>query len=135
MMEARTCSTIGVETVAWIDTDEWLTGQLDVEDGPPLHPATLLHEAAARERWTPATQLAVLLDFIDGLAASDPEIGHRFRAHLAGASAEPEAMRCRECGEPMFLAVEGTSHHAGDTMDGIDHARDRDHAAIADEEG
>ena len=49
-------------------------------------------------------------------------------------AAAPEAMSCRECGQPMFLTAESTGHHAGDTFDGIDHARDRDHTAVADGE-
>lgn len=38
---------------------------------------------------------------------------------------------CRECGEPCFLAVEGTSHHySADTPDNIDHDADAKHVAI-----
>ena len=85
--------------------------------------------------WTAATEAGVLLAFVDSLIADDPGVADRLEAHLAAASAEPEAMLCSECGEPMLTATEGTSHHAGDTMDGIDHSRDRDHVAIADGEG
>ena len=89
---------------------------------------------------------------------ANPAVAGRFRAFFVKV-AEPNEMLCRECGEPMFIVVEGTSHHvrlasprvpcapcvlptlgaerpdAGDGMDGIDHDRDRDHTATADGEG
>ena len=123
------------KTVAWLDCETWLVGQLAIEDGPRPQPATLLHDAATREGWTRATELAVLLDFIDALVTDDPGVADRLQAHLATTSAELGEMRCRECGELMVIAAEGTSHHVGRGMDGIDHGRDRDHVAIADGEG
>lgn len=123
------------ETVAWVDCGTWLAEQLAARETAPARAETLVRDAAAREGWTAATKAGVLLAFIDALIADDPGVADRLQAHLAAASAEPDAMLCRECGEPMFIATEGTSHHAGDTIDGIDHSRDRDHVAITDEEG
>ncbi|MBV9578573.1 MAG: hypothetical protein JO057_08295 [Chloroflexi bacterium] len=123
------------ETVAWLDCDEWLAGQLAVSEAQPARAKTLLQPVAAAQGWTTATQVGVLLAFIDSLIADDTDVVDRLRAHLAAASAEPEAVLCRECGEPILIVAEGTSHHAGDTMDGIDYSRDRDHVAIADGEG
>ena len=124
------------ETVAWLDCDEWLAEQLAVREAQPAQAEALLQPVAAAQGWTPATQAAVLLRFIDGLIAPDPDVADRLQAHLAATSAEPEAMLCRYCGGPMFLTAEGTSHHVRSGMvDGIDHSRDRDHVAIADEEG
>jgi hypothetical protein len=122
------------ETVAWMDCEHWLMEQLAVRETPPARADALVQAAAAAQGWTVATQAGVLLDFIDGLVADDPGVADRLLAHLTAASAEAEEMVCRECGEPMFIAVEGTSHHAGNTMDGIDYARDRDHVAIAEGE-
>ena len=97
----------------------------------------LLRPVAAAQGWVPATQAGVLLGFVDALIADDPGVADRLHAHLAEVSADtgnadPGEMNCRECGEPMFIAAEGTSHHVGDTMDGIDHGRDRDHTALLD---
>lgn len=112
----------------------------------------LLRAVSASQGWTPATQGCVLLDFIDALIADDPAVAGRFRAHLDGIAADaeagevdvgpadgeaedPEEMTCRECGAPMWTDASGVSHHWGTGMDDIDHARDRDHVAVADEEG
>lgn len=121
------------ETLAWLDCDHWMTERLGADGVGPAGAETLVHSVAAPQGWTAATQASVLLEFIDGLIADDPGIADRLREHLA-TSAEPEAMFCRECGEPIFIAPEGTSHHAGDGLDGIDHGRDGDHVAIRDGE-
>ncbi|MDT7953438.1 MAG: hypothetical protein RQ966_18200 [Acetobacteraceae bacterium] len=123
------------ETVAWLDCDHWLTERLAVGEAKPVPAEALLQPVAAAQGWAAATQAGVLLDFIDALVADDPGVAGRLRAHLAAVSAEPEEMLCRECGEPVVIAAEGTSHHVGCGMDGIDHGRDRDHVAIADGRG
>ena len=123
------------ETVAWVDCETWLAEQIAARAAVPMRAETLLRDAAAREGWTAATEASVLLGFIDGLIADDLGVADRLQAHLATASAELGEMRCRECGEPMAITAEGTSHHAGNGLDGIDHDRDRNHVAILDGEG
>lgn len=112
----------------------------------------LLRQAAAGQGWTPATQGGILLDFIDALIADGPAVADRLRAHLDAIVADaraaevdlgpvddgaagPEETACRGCGEPMWASIEGTSHRRGAGMDDTDHARDRDHTAVADEGG
>lgn len=125
------------ETVAWVDCDHWVAERLAAAgELRPVLAEALIEPVAAEQGWTAATQAGVLLGFIDGLIADDPAVADRLRAHLAAAaSAEPDGQLCRECGEPMFIAPEGTAHHTGDGVDGIDHGRDGDHVAILDEEG
>lgn len=130
------------ESVAWVDCEEWLAVRLAADEARPVPAETLLLPVAAAQGWTQATENGVLLGFIDALIVDDPSVADRLRAHLAEVSADvgdaaagPEEMNCRGCGEPMSIAAEGTGHRAGDTMDGIDHGRDRDHTAIADEGG
>ena len=132
------------ETVAWVDCEHWLaerlaadgaaTGTSECQAGVtrPARAETLLQEAAARESWTAATQAAVLLDFIDSLAASDPGIADRLHAYLTDISAAPEPMLRRACAEPMLVTADGIAHHAAGSLDGID--RDCDHAAIRGDE-
>ena len=44
---------------------------------------------------------------------------------------------CRECGGPMFVDASGTSHHLSEagSFDDVDHAADRNHAAVAGDAG
>ena len=129
------------ESVAWVDCEEWLAVRLAAGEARPASAEALLLPVAAEQGWVPATRAGVLMGFIDALIADDPAVTDRLRAHLAevsadagDATADAEEMNCRECGEPVFMAVEGTGHHWGNTMDGIDHGRDRDHTALPDGE-
>lgn len=130
------------ESVTRVDCEEWLAVRLAAGEARPVPAEMLLLPVAAAQGWTQATENGVLLGFIDALIADDPAVADRLRAHLAEASADagdvaadPDGMNRRECGEPMSIAAEGTGHHAGGTMDGIDHGRGRDHTALLDEEG
>ncbi len=45
--------------------------------------------------------------------------------------AEVTAMSCTECGNEMWIDVNGVSHHWGDSLDDIDFELDADHVALA----
>ena len=125
------------ESLEWEDCDQWIAEQLDRREcstGAAERAEHILGPVVASQGWTEATQACELLEFVNQEIAADPAVAGRLRAFLAEV-AEPHKMLCRECGEPAFIAVEGTSHHWGEGMDGIDHDRDRDHTAIADAEG
>jgi hypothetical protein len=47
--------------------------------------------------------------------------------------ADPDALTCLDCGEPMFIGEDGEPNHVGDGLDGIDHEADAHHVAISDE--
>ena len=122
------------ESIGWMDTEHWLSGQLGRAGTRTVPAETILQTAAEAQGWNRHSQLSVLLGFIDGLVADDPETADRLRAHVAAASAAEEDFTCRECGAEVFISDAGTSHHVGSGMDGIDHARDRNHTALPEKE-
>lgn len=119
-------------SLAWIDCSKWLAQRTGAGTTRRVMAETILDPVAAAEGWTPVTQVGVLLGFIDKLIDANPCVAGQLRADLAEAVAIVDEMDCGECGKPMFIANGGTSHHVGAGPDGIDHGRDRDHAAIAD---
>lgn len=121
-------------SLGWIDCQHWLGERTGMGEPCTVLTETILEPVAAAEGWTVATQMSVLLGFIDSLIAADPAVANQFRSRLADVSAEPDEMLCRECGEPVFLTDTGVSHHVGGGMDGIDYARDRDHVALPEAE-
>lgn len=121
-------------SLAWLDTAHWLGEQLD-KGAIPVQPAdAILRPAAEAQGWNHHSQLSVLLGFIDSLSADDPAVADRLRAHVAAACAMEEDFVCRECGAAVFVSDAGTTHHVGTGMDGIDHARDRNHTALPEKE-
>ncbi len=121
-------------SVDWVDTGHWLAEQLHKAEIPAASAETILQPVAAAQGWTVATQMSVLLGFIDSLIADDPAVAERLRVHLAAASAADDDFLCRECGAEVFISDAGTSHHVGRGLDGIDHAHDRDHTALPERE-
>lgn len=122
------------ESIDWVDTEHWLSEQLDRAKIRAVPAETILRPVAEAQGWNDHSQTSVLLGFIDSLIAEDPGVAGRLRAHLAAVSATEHDLHCRECGEPVFLTGTGVSHHAGSGMAGIDHGRDRDHVAIPERE-
>jgi len=120
------------ESLGWIDCQHWLAMRLGTDEPRAVLAETALHPIAAAQGWTPTTQVSVLLGFIDSLITADPAVADQLRSYLAAISGEQDGMLCRECGEPVFIANSGTSHHVGRGLDGIDYDRDRDHTAVAD---
>ncbi len=121
-------------SLGWVDCQHWLEQRIGMGEPCTVLAETILEPVAATEGWTPATQLSVLLGFVDSLIAVDPTVAGQFRSHLADVSATPDDMLCRECGEPVFVTDTGVSHHVGSGMDGIDYNRDSDHVAIPEKE-
>lgn len=124
----------GRRSLAWVDTGCWIREQLAAREDAPVSAKAVFDPVAASQGWTEATQACELLAFVNREIAADPAVAGRFRAFLAEVSAAPDEICCRECGEAMFIADAGTSHHLGSGMDGIDHNRDRDHVAIPETE-
>jgi len=121
-------------SVDWLDTEHWIAEQLGKGEASAVMAETILQPVAAAQGWNTDSQMFVLLGFIDSLIGADPGIANRLRAHLADVSAADEDFTCRECGADVFMSDAGTSHHAGHGLDGIDHARDRDHTALPEKE-
>ena len=121
-------------SLGWVDCQHWLEERVGMGKPRTVLAETILEPVATAEGWTLATQMSVLLGFIDSLIAADPAIAGQLRSRLADVSAIPDEMPCRECGEPVFVTDCGVSHHAGSGMDGIDHDRDGDHVAIPEKE-
>jgi len=119
------------ENVDWLDTEHWLAQRTGAGEQRAVAAETILDPVAAAQGWTETTQLGVLLGFIDKLIEGDPCIAERLRADLAEVAAVADELQCSECGNPMFVAASGILHHVGTGPDGIDHDRDRDHAALA----
>ena len=119
------------ESLTWVDCEHWLAQRIGAGELRAMMAETILEPVAAAEGWTEATQVGVLLGFIDKLIGDDPSVAAHLRADLAEVAAVVDETECSECGKPMFIADGGTSHHVGDGPDGIDHGRDRDHTAIA----
>lgn len=119
------------ETVDWLDTELWLMQRTGAGEQRAVAAETILDPVAAAQGWTETTQLGVLLGFLDKLIDANPYIAEQLRADLAEVAGAPNALQCSECGEPMFIAASGTSHHVGADPDGIDHDRDLDHTAFA----
>ena len=82
----------------WVDTEHWVAEQLGKGEAGAALAETILRPVAEAQGWNRHSQLSVLLGFIDGLIADDPEIADRLRAHVATASAADEDFTCRECG-------------------------------------
>jgi len=131
------------ESLGWIDCQHWLGERLGTGEPRAVLAESALHPVAAAQGWTPTTQVSVLLGFIDCLIAVDPAVADQLRSHLADVSAEPVEVLCRQCGAPMLAAEDGTSHHVGAGVDGIDYDRDLaetrsvcgcDHTAVAETE-
>ena len=122
------------KSIDWVDTEHWLSEQLDRAETRTVPAGTILQPAAEAQNWSHHSQATVLLGFIDGLIVDDPEIADRLRAHVAAVSAAEEDFTCRECGAEVFVSDAGTTHHVGTGMDGIDHARDRNHTALPEKE-
>ena len=123
------------KSLAWVDTEEWVRERLAASEDAPVSAEAIFDPVVVNQSWTEATQACELLAFVNREIAADPTVAGRFRAFLAEVSAGPDEMCCRECGEAMFIADAGTSHHLGSGMDDIDHDRDRDHVAIPETEG
>ena len=121
-------------SLGWVDCQHWLEERVGMGQPCTVLAETILEPVATAEGWTLATQMSVLLGFIDSLIAADPAIAAQLRSRLADVSATPDEMLCRECGEPVFVTDAGVSHHVGGGMDGIDWKRDRDHVAIPEKE-
>jgi len=119
------------ESLDWLDTAHWLTERLGATEICAVAAETIFDPVATAQGWTETTQLGVLLGFIDKLIDADPCIAERLRADLAEVAAVADELQCGECGNPMFVAASGISHHVGTGPDGIDHDRDRDHTALA----
>ncbi len=122
------------ESVGWVDCQHWLAMRLGTGQPRAVLAETALHPVATAQGWTSTTQVSVLLGFIDSLITADPAVADQLRSHLANISAEPDDMLCRECGEPVFIADSGTSHHVGRGLDRIDYGLDRDHTALPEKE-
>lgn len=121
-------------TVSWMDADHWLGEEIARLRDPINSTANTFNPVAAAQGWTVTTQADLLLSFIGQEIAAHPAVAARFRTFLATVSAEPDEVLCRECGEPVFVTDAGVSHHVGNGMGGIYHARDRDHVALPEEE-
>ncbi len=119
------------ESVGWIDCEHWLAQRTGAGGLHAVTAETILQPVAMAQGWTEATQVGVLLGFIDKLIDADPCVADQLRADLAEVAAMADETECSECGKPMFIADGGTSHHVGDGPDGIDYGRDHDHTAIA----
>lgn len=119
------------QSLAWVDCAHWLTLRIGAGEHSTVLAETILEPVAAAQGWTEATQMGVLLGFIDKLIADDPSVADQLGADLAEVAAVVDETDCGECGKPMFIADGGTSHHVGDGPDGIDYGRDRDPTAIA----
>ena len=122
------------KSLAWVDAEHWLLERLGAGEDAPVSAEAVFDPVVVSQGWTEATQACELLAFVNREIAADPTVAGRFRAFLAEVSAAPDEMCCRECGEAMFIADAGTSHHLGSGMDDIDHGRDRDHVAIPETE-
>lgn len=122
------------ESIGWVDTEHWLAEQLGRAETRTVLAETILQAVADAQGWNDHSQTAVLLGFIDSLIRDDPDVAGRLRTHLAEASATDDDFTCRECGAAVFISDAGTTHHFGTGMDGIDHARDRDHTALPEKE-
>ena len=122
------------ESIGWVDTEHWLSEQLSQAETQTVSAGTILQPVADAQGWNDHSQTAVLLGFIDNLIRDDPNVAGRLHTHLAETSATEEDFACRECGAEVFVSDAGTTHHVGTGMDGIDHARDRDHTALPEKE-
>ena len=122
------------QSLGWLDTDHWLAEQLGKATVPSAPAGTVLERVAQARGWDDHGRAAVLLGFIDALIADDPDVAGRLRAHLAAASGRGDDFLCRECGAEVFVSEAGTTHHVGRGLDGIDHARDREHTALPERE-
>ena len=122
------------ESIGWVDTEHWLSEQLNKGTIPVATAETILRPMAEGRGWDHQIQASVMLGFIDGLTADDPAVAERLRAHLAKTCGVDGGFRCRECGAEAFVSDAGTTHHWGLSPDGIDHARDRDHTALPERE-
>jgi len=120
------------ESVDWVDTGQWLDEKLSAGEARAASTETILQPTIEAQGWNDHSQAFVLRGFIDSLITADPAVADQLVSYLATISAEQDGMLCRECGEPVFIADSGTSHHVGRGLDGIDYDRDRDHTAVAD---
>ncbi len=118
-------------SLAWLDCEHWLAQRTGAAGLHALRAETILEPVAVAQGWTQATQVGVLLGFIDKLIDANPSVAGQLCADLAEVAAAAHETDCGKCGKLMFIAAGGTSHHVGDGPDGIDHSRDRDHTAIA----
>lgn len=121
-------------SLGWVDCQHWLEERTGMGEPCTVLAEVILQPVVVAEGWTVATQTSVLLGFIDSLIADDPAGAERLRAHLAAASAADDDFLCRECRAEVVISDAGTSHHVGRGLDGIDHARDRDHTALPERE-
>ena len=121
-------------SLGWVDCQHWLEQRIGMGEPRTVLAETILEPVAAAEGWTPATQVSVLLGFIDSLIAADPAVVGHLRSRLTDVSATSDDMLCRECGEPVFVTDTGIPRRVGGGMDGINYARDRDHVAFPEEE-
>ena len=117
-----------------MDTQHWIEEEIARRRESTNSAADAFNPVADAQNWTATTQADLLLGFVGQEIAADPAVAARFRSFLAAVSAESDEMLCRECGEPVFVTDTGVSHHFGTGMDGIDHARDRDHTALPEKE-
>ena len=124
----------GRRSLSWVDTQHWIEEEIARRREPANSAADAFNPVAGAQGWTATTEADLLLSFVGQEIAADPAVATRFRTFLATVSAQPDEMACRECGEPVFVTDAGVSHHAGPGMDGIDHARDRDHTALPEKE-
>ncbi len=74
-------------SLAWIDCKQWLAQRTGAGKTRRVMAETILAPVAAAEGWTQATQLGVLLGFIDKLIDADPSVAGQLRADLAEAVA------------------------------------------------
>ena len=112
-------------SLAWVDCDHWIDAETARFSTPIEAAQAILDPVAIAQGWAWPTSASVMLDFLGREIANDPDVGRRFRAHLAEASAGPDEMPCRECGAAMFIENSGVSHHAGDEgKEGINYNRD-----------
>jgi len=122
------------KSLDWLDLEHWIEEQAGKAEIQVQPAETILQPAVQAQGWTHHSQASMLLGFIDGLIADDPVVAERLRAHVAAVSVADDGFLCRECGAEVFISDAGTSHHVGRGMDGIDHARDRDHTALPEKE-
>ncbi len=101
------------ESVSWIDTKQWLDEKLSAGEASAVSAEAILQPTIEAQGWNEHSQVFVLRGFIDSLIAADPAVADQLRSHLATISGEQDGMLCRECGEPVFIADSGTSHHVG----------------------
>lgn len=75
------------ESLDWVDCAHWLATRIGAGEHHVVPTKTILQPVAAARGWSEATQAGVLLDFLDLLIKTDPDIADQLRFRLVDAIA------------------------------------------------